>query len=138
MMGRTGEGGYTHFLDVEDIYSAYILYFACRCVYGQRAVVAENTPERPHAVDLLDFSLAAVLSAKGLLDVPSTTTAKGHPGRLLLSSTLPKGDVPLFLDDVETHLPCVRSTLALREIRPAYMLYADGIIGVNVCPPLFF
>ncbi|KAF8169643.1 hypothetical protein BJ912DRAFT_888360 [Pholiota molesta] len=103
-----------------------------RCVYGQRAVVAENTPERPHAVDLLDFSLAAVLSAKGLLDVPSTTTAKGHRGRLLLSSTLPKGDVPLFLDDVETHLPCVRSTLALREIRPAYMLYADGIIGVNV------
>jgi hypothetical protein len=139
-LGRTGAGGYTHFLDVADIRSAHIPYFACRCVYGQRAVLTDYTTDSPpHAVDLFDFSLAAVLSAKGILDAPSTAAAKGHPGRLLSSSTIrAEEDVPLFLDDVETHLPCVRSTLDLKEICIAYMLYADGIIGVNVRPPPFF
>ncbi|KAF8169657.1 hypothetical protein BJ912DRAFT_888365 [Pholiota molesta] len=108
-----------------------------RCIYGQRALFAAYTTKPPYAVDVFDFSLAAVLSAKGILDSPSTAAAKGHPGRLLPSSTIRTEDAPLFLDDVETHLPCVRSTLDLKEIRIAYMLYADGIIGVNVRPPLF-
>jgi hypothetical protein len=136
-MRRNGEGGYTHFLDVEDTCSAHIICFVCRCIYGQRALFAAYTTKPPYAVDVFDFSLAAVLSAKGILDAPSTAAAKGHPGRLLPSSTIRTEDAPLFLDDVETHLPCVRSTLDLKEIRIAYMLYADGIIGVNVRPPLF-
>ncbi|KAF8192046.1 hypothetical protein BJ912DRAFT_1041417 [Pholiota molesta] len=103
-----------------------------RCVYGQRAVLTDYTTELPHAVELFDFSLAAVLSAKGILDAPSPAAAEGHPGRLLSSSTIrAEEDVPLFLDDVKTHLPCVQSTLDLKEISIAYMLYADGIIGVN-------
>ncbi|KAF8171138.1 hypothetical protein BJ912DRAFT_911666, partial [Pholiota molesta] len=90
-----------------------------RSAYGQRAVLAA-----PYAVDVFDFSLAAVLSVQGILGAPAAASEIGKPGHLLPSSVIRTEDVPLFLDDVETHLPCVRSTLKLDACR-GYILYAD-------------
>jgi hypothetical protein len=48
------------------------------------------------------------------------------------SSIIRTKDFPFFLNDVETHLPCVITTLALKQPYDAYMIHAHGIIGVNV------
>lgn len=60
------------------------------------------------------------------------TTSTGKPGKLLLSNIIRTTDVPFFLDDVKTYLPCVISTLDLMHVYDAYMIHADGIVGVNV------
>jgi hypothetical protein len=82
-------------------------------------------------VEILDFSFAAVQTAKGMLSMPFPTP-KGKPGTLVPSSIIRENDVPFFRADVETHLPCVITTLDLKQPYDAYMIHADGVIGVNV------
>jgi hypothetical protein len=118
-----------------------ISVFVRRYIYGQRAVFIKHsigtgtTSEPSRTAEVFDFSLAAVLSAQGSLDTRSASP-RGQPGKLLPASAIRTEDVPLFLDDVETHLPCVISTLHLTQSCSACMIYADGIIGVNVRPAL--
>ncbi|KAF8171485.1 hypothetical protein BJ912DRAFT_119968 [Pholiota molesta] len=106
-----------------------------RYIHGQRAIYSEGEIDGLYrrSVTIADFSLAAVLFAKGMLDMPSPApSSKGKPpGTLLLSSTIRTGDVPIFLDDVETHLPCVASILDLKQTNEFYMIYADGFVGAN-------
>jgi hypothetical protein len=121
-----------------------VFCFVPRCIYGQRAVLKQviGTTEPSGAIDIFDFSLAAVLSAQGSLDTHTPSSSpKGQPGKLSPSSVIRTEDVPLFLDDVETRLPCVISTLHLSccsafmidtQHDPIYMMYADGIIDTNV------
>jgi hypothetical protein len=119
-----------------------VIFFVPRCIYGQRAVLKQDidTTEPSGAIDIFDFSLAAVLSAQGSLDTHTPSPSpKGQP--LSPSSVIRIEDVPLFLDDVETRLPYVISTLHLSccsafmidtQHDPIYMMYADGIIDTNV------
>ncbi|KAF8169410.1 hypothetical protein BJ912DRAFT_175019 [Pholiota molesta] len=101
-----------------------------RYIYGQRAIfkLTSISMAEPlgHPVDVLDFSLGAVLAARG----PSSSS-DGRHGKLLPSNVLRRKDAPWFLDDVETRLPCVRSALLLKERCKTYMIYADGIVGVE-------
>jgi hypothetical protein len=91
------------------------------------------------AAYIFDFSLAAVLSAKGALPMQppsSSSVPMGKPGTLLPPSVIRAETVPIFLADVETYLPCVMSTLDFKKIYPTYMIYADGIVGIHVRPRL--
>jgi hypothetical protein len=90
-------------------------------------------------VDVLDFSLAAVLSAKGVLPKHrAAPSPKEKPRTPLPSSIISIGDVPFFVDDVETYLPCVISKLDFKQVHEAYMIHDDGIIGLNVRSQLVF
>ncbi|KAF8192058.1 hypothetical protein BJ912DRAFT_924971 [Pholiota molesta] len=105
-----------------------------RYIHGQRAIFPEGEIEGLYrSVRIVDFSLAAVLFAKGMLDMPSyaSSSKRKPPGKLLLSSTIRTEDVPIFLDDVETHLPCVTSILNLKQTNEFYMIYADGFVGAD-------
>lgn len=114
--------------------SARIEPLARRHVHGQRVVFPGNSMgEDGHTSELsrsvLDFSLAAALFANGA------------PGKLLPPSTVRTQEVPVFLNDVETRLPCVMSTLDLKQSYTMYMIYADGIVCARVrsqlhLPPL--
>jgi hypothetical protein len=123
------------FLGDEKNCSAHVLCSVRRNVYGQHAVLrrSRSVTKEPY-LDVFDFSRAAVVAAQGSLDPPSSS-AEGTPGCLLLSSAIRTEDVALFLDDVETHLPCVHYTLDLMQSHGAYMIYADGIMVVDVRPP---
>jgi hypothetical protein len=111
----------------------------CRYVYGQRAIwtrplmdAVELHPGRPpNTIEVLDFSLAAVLSAKDVFPV-SSLSEKGKHGTLVAPSTIHVGQLPIFKHDVETHLPYVSTEWNLKKEYALYMIYADGIIGVDV------
>jgi hypothetical protein len=113
--------------------------FVRRYVHGQRCVfpggiIGDDNPMQcppSRYVEILDFSSAAVLTAKGMLPA-LLPTPKGKPGTLVPSSIIRSEDFPFFLHDVETHLPCVITTLALKQPYDAYMIHADGIVGVKV------
>jgi hypothetical protein len=104
----------------------------CRYVYGQRAIwtrasgtAGGSHPEKPaNTIEVLDFSLAAVLSAKD--------AEKGKRGTLVAASTIHVGEPPIFRHDVETCLPCVSTVWNLKREYALYMIYADGIVGVDV------
>ncbi|KAF8204523.1 hypothetical protein BJ912DRAFT_919158 [Pholiota molesta] len=91
-------------------------------VYGQRAIWLHSStdavgahPERPpNTIELVDFSLAVCNSST-----------------LVPSSTIQLGQTPIFEDVVETHLPCVSTEWNLKQAYPLYMIYEDGIIGVD-------
>ncbi|KAF8171466.1 hypothetical protein BJ912DRAFT_119761 [Pholiota molesta] len=104
-----------------------------RCVYPGGIIGNEGPMWAPGSryVEILDFSFAAVQTAKGMLSMPFPTP-KGKPGTLVPSSIIRENDVPFFRADVETHLPCVITTLDLKQPYDAYMIHADGVIGVNI------
>jgi hypothetical protein len=103
--------------------------FACRYVHGQRVVFpGRNIGVYGLSLYIFDFSLAAVLFAKGM----SSSFTNGEPGTLLAPSTISAETVPLFLEDVTTHLPCVLSRRDFEQIYETYMIYADGIVGIDV------
>jgi hypothetical protein len=85
-----------------------------------------------NSVEVLDFSLAAVLSAGGVLPMPPSSSEGNFPGKLLSSSKLDTSQCPLFADDVETRLPCVSCTANLDRRYAKFMIYADGVVGLNV------
>jgi hypothetical protein len=90
---------------------------------------------RFHAAKIVDFSRAAVSCAKGTVrgaPPSSSSSASSSERALLLSSTIRTEDVPVFLDDMETCLPCVTSRLALKRTYETYMIYADGFVGANL------
>jgi hypothetical protein len=128
--------------DGQDLCAHVLPPYVPRYIHGQRAIYSEGEIDGLYrrSVTIADFSLAAVLFAKGMLDMPSPApSSKGKPpGTLLLSSTIRTGDVPIFLDDVETHLPCVASILDLKQTNEFYMIYADGFVGANVRPRVGF
>jgi hypothetical protein len=119
-----------------------------RYIHGQRVIFPERIygandalEEVPNSMEVLDFSLAAVLSAKGIpipMSASPPSSSQSKPGTLMPSSTIHAGEVPIFEGDVETHLPCVSYKRDLKQTYAAYMIHADGIVGVNVCshPPL--
>jgi hypothetical protein len=122
---------------------SHLTFSTRRYVHGQRVVFTGRNigedgqmvwPPRTAAY-IFDFSLAAVLSAKGALEMPSSFPT-GKPGTLLPPSVICAETVPFFLEDVETYLPCVMSTLEFKVIYPTYMIYADGIVGIHVRPQL--
>jgi hypothetical protein len=86
-------------------------------------------------VEVLNFSLAAVLSAKGVL-IPTSpllpSSARDKLGTLSTSSTIYAGEVPFLRNEVETHLPYVSYKRDLKQTHAEYMIHADGIVGVNV------
>ncbi|KAF8192077.1 hypothetical protein BJ912DRAFT_962766 [Pholiota molesta] len=95
-----------------------------RYVHGQRVVFpGRNIGVYGLSLHIFDFSLAAVLFAKGIL---------GITGTLLAPSTISAETVPLFLEDVTTHLPCVLSRRDFEQIYETYMIYADGIVGIDM------
>ncbi|KAF8168775.1 hypothetical protein BJ912DRAFT_196465 [Pholiota molesta] len=119
-----------------------------RYIHGQRVVwtrpstdAIELNPESPpNTMEVLDFSLAAVFSAKN--DVPlSPLLEKGKRGTLVASSTIHAAvssmihaeQPPLLKHDVVTHLPCVSTELILKQAYSMYMIYEHGIVGVDVC-----
>jgi hypothetical protein len=110
----------------------------CRYIHGQRAIFSEGeTGGRSTSVKIMDFSRAAVSFAKGLPPVRSSASSspwirRRKPGTLSLSSTIRTRDIPVFVDDVETHLPCVTSVLQLERTNEMYMIYADGFVGAKV------
>ncbi|KAF8166403.1 hypothetical protein BJ912DRAFT_1067939 [Pholiota molesta] len=91
-------------------------------VYGQRAIWTRASTA-PNTIEVLDFSLAAVLSAKDV--------EKGKRGTLVAASTIHVGQPPIFKHDVETCLPCVSTVWNLKREYALYMIYADGIVGVD-------
>ncbi|KAF8169636.1 hypothetical protein BJ912DRAFT_999277, partial [Pholiota molesta] len=119
-----------------------------RYIHGQRYVLpasGRNINDDAHMtnpsryVDVLDFSLTAVLSAKGVLTkLRATPSPNKKPRTPLPSSIISVEDVPFFVDDVETHLPCLISTLDFTQVHEAYMIHDDGIIGLNVRSQLVF
>lgn len=119
-------------------------FVICRYVHGQR-VLWPSTPGHfgtrdetaPSIVEVLDFSLAAVLSAQEI----SPTSAffeKHKSGTLITSSTIRTEQLSVFKDDVETHLPYVSTQWNLKQAYSGCMIHEDGIIGVNVRSPLSF
>ncbi|KAF8190083.1 hypothetical protein BJ912DRAFT_353933 [Pholiota molesta] len=113
-----------------------------RYIHGQRVVLPALTDgangkleEVPNSVEVLNFSLAAVLSAKGVL-IPTSpllpSSARDKPGTLSSSSTIYAGEVPFLRKDVETHLPYVSYKRDLKQTHAEYMIHADGIVGVNM------
>ncbi|KAF8169650.1 hypothetical protein BJ912DRAFT_1048308 [Pholiota molesta] len=108
-----------------------------RYIHGQRAIFSEGeTSGRSTSAKIMDFSRAAVSFAKGLPPVRSSAasspwTRRRKPGVLSLSSTIRRRDIPVFLSDVETHLPCVTSVLQLERTNEMYMIYADGFVGAK-------
>ncbi|KAF8190061.1 hypothetical protein BJ912DRAFT_353375 [Pholiota molesta] len=126
-----------------------IIYPACirvdgwpRYIHGQRVIFPERIygandalEEVPNSMEVLDFSLAAVLSAKGIpipMSASPPSSSQSKPGTLMPSSTIHAGEVPIFEGDVETHLPCVSYKRDLKQTYAAYMIHADGIVGVNM------
>jgi hypothetical protein len=106
----------------------------CRYVYGQRAVwtrPATDTIEPPDTIEVLDFSLAAVLSVKNNFPL-SPLLENGKCSTLVASSTIHTGQPPFFKHDVVTHLPCVSTEWSLKQAYSMYLIYEYGIIGVDV------
>lgn len=92
----------------------------------------ETHPERPpNTIEVLDFSLAAVLSAKDVSPM-SPLLEKCKLSTLVTSSTIHAGQLPIFKHDVETHLPYVSTEWNLKQPYSVYMIYEGGIIGVDV------
>ncbi|KAF8169646.1 hypothetical protein BJ912DRAFT_1067113 [Pholiota molesta] len=104
-----------------------------RCIFPGGIIGDDNPMQCPPSryVEILDFSSAAVLTSKGMLPA-LLPTPKGKPGTLVPSSIVRSEDFSFFLHDVETHLPCVITTLALKQPYDAYMIHADGIVGVKM------
>jgi hypothetical protein len=98
-------------------------YARSRYVHGQRAAFPGRGSSSTD-IEVFDFSLAAVLSAKGCIPAPSATSWE------LSSSTRvgPSYDCPFFADNFSTYLPYVRIT---RDVKLQYsdvLIYADGIV----------
>lgn len=64
--------------------------------------------------------------------MPQSSSEGNFPGKLLSSSKIDTSQCTLLEDDVETHLPCVSFTANLEGRYARFMIYADGIIGLNV------
>jgi hypothetical protein len=95
--------------------------------------VERRPPRPPNTIEILDFSLAAVSSAKGVSPIPPLLE-NGKRSRLVGPSMLVAGrmGIGFFKDDVGTHLPCVSMEWELQREYALYMIYEDGIIGVDV------
>ncbi|KAF9472986.1 hypothetical protein BDN70DRAFT_937775 [Pholiota conissans] len=108
------------------------VYEWTRFVHGQRVIFSPSPTS--DIVHVLDFSLAAVLTATGALPTTSLPTSTESPmamGFSLLPEEEIEDTVPLFLDGIVTRLPCVLIRRTLWRRYPAYMVYADGVIGVS-------
>ncbi|KAF8194949.1 hypothetical protein BJ912DRAFT_159947 [Pholiota molesta] len=94
-----------------------------RYVHGQRAAFPGRGLSSTD-IEIFDFSLAAVLSAKGYIPAPSASSWE------LSSSTRvgPLHDCPFFADNFSTYLPYVHIT---RDVKVKYLdvlIYADGLV----------
>ncbi|KAF9482976.1 hypothetical protein BDN70DRAFT_874392 [Pholiota conissans] len=108
-------------------------------IHGQRVVyagsVAGHEDHLPmslsRSVMILDFSLSAVLSARGVfpLLLPSP---QNDSGALSLSNKIDASNVPIFAEDVETYLPCVTRTWYFDKSYMGYLINADGVIGARI------
>ncbi|KAF8153634.1 hypothetical protein BJ912DRAFT_1113846 [Pholiota molesta] len=124
------------------IWPARIQRHRLRYIHGQRAVwiqpppdTIDTHPERPpNTIQVLDFSLAAVSSADAV-SLTSPSLKKGKRSTPVGPSTIPAGH-RLFKHDVETRLPYVCTEWNLQKAYALYMIYEDGIIGVDVRVPL--
>ncbi|KAF9486106.1 hypothetical protein BDN70DRAFT_889499 [Pholiota conissans] len=110
-------------------------YAGLRDIHGQRVVLpvfrGSNLRLYPetNSVEILDFSLAAILS------VGHHDPLENDDAGLLLPPTMIKtSEIPLFLDDVETHLPCVSFTTDLDRTYTSFRIHADGFVGTNMGP----
>ncbi|KAF8168754.1 hypothetical protein BJ912DRAFT_1149565 [Pholiota molesta] len=120
---------HTRFFHPEDIQRHLLKY-----VYGQRAVWTRpetDTIEPPDTIEVLDFSLAAVLSVKNNFPL-SPLLENGKCRTLVASSTIHTGQPPFFKHDVVTHLPCVSTEWSLKQAYSMYLIYEYGIIGVDM------
>jgi hypothetical protein len=99
-----------------------------RYVYGQRAAFACSKT----GIDVFDFSLAAVLSAKGCIPAPS---ASGASWELSLSTRVgPLHECPFFEDNFSTYLPYVHITRDVKQKYMSVMIYADGLVCMDETP----
>ncbi|KAF9480909.1 hypothetical protein BDN70DRAFT_877099 [Pholiota conissans] len=86
------------------------------------------------AVEILDFSLAAIMSlssspqsqSQSPLEPWSDFAVLCAPSRIKAAS-----DVTPYQEDVETYLPCVSSKLNIQHRHSAYKITEDSVIGVN-------
>ncbi|KAF9474746.1 hypothetical protein BDN70DRAFT_884502 [Pholiota conissans] len=110
-----------------------------RYIHGQHVVYPLfSRPGVSYSVKMLDFSLAAVLNANGIDLTPSpsssSTTSESAFGHVTLMppSTISAMDEPYFLDIVETHLPCVTLERQFKASYAGYMVYENGVVGINI------
>jgi hypothetical protein len=116
----------------------------CAAAAGQRVVQHSRSGERdagrgPPALEVLDFSLAAVLAAQGVLPRPRPppSAPMRSPGMLVAPSIVRHPD---FQGDVETRLPYVCSTRELAKRYSQFVINEECqcIIGLAVRPPIRF
>jgi hypothetical protein len=94
-----------------------------RYIHGQRVAFAGRGRSGTDVV-VFDFSLAAVLSAKGCIPAPSV------PSWELSSSTLidSSHECPFFADDFSTYLPYVHTTRDIKLKWSDILFCADGLV----------
>ncbi|KAF9473961.1 hypothetical protein BDN70DRAFT_885353 [Pholiota conissans] len=101
-------------------------------VHGQRVVCpghsSNEDQEMDARIEVLDFSLAAVSSATPEGAHMSQESASGH---LLPPTVISKDAIRFFLDDVVTSLPCVMLKRKIARAHETYMIYSNGIVGLN-------
>ncbi|KAF8194952.1 hypothetical protein BJ912DRAFT_160020 [Pholiota molesta] len=99
-----------------------------RYIHGQRAAFAcSGVPSAD--IDVFDFSLAAVLSAKGCIPAPIPS---GTIWDLSLSTRVgPLHDCPFFADNFSTYLPYVHIMRGLALDYTGVIVYADGLVCTN-------
>ncbi|KAF8191365.1 hypothetical protein BJ912DRAFT_298671 [Pholiota molesta] len=113
-----------------------------RCVYSQHVLCGRLINGVDDFQDItnesmtdLDFSLGAILHAKDIdmSESPSPSSSESKQlGTLLPSTPIRAGQIPIFENDVETHLPCVFYERDFDWPCSNYMIHADGIVGVEV------
>ncbi|KAF9482053.1 hypothetical protein BDN70DRAFT_875519 [Pholiota conissans] len=109
-----------------------------RYIHGQRAALPDpaffKDEGSPVAV-ILDFSLAAVLTASGNNVVPASASSVALPSithRVMRPTVIPANQMEFFRDDVVTYLPCILTTKRFEKPYWRYMLYEHGIIGLRI------
>ncbi|KAF9471082.1 hypothetical protein BDN70DRAFT_926265 [Pholiota conissans] len=86
------------------------------------------------SLSVLDFSIGAILSAKGRLDGDLDTSeseSKRMRGSLVPPVKILASDVLIYADDVENRLPCVSCEVDTQWIYDSYFLNADGIVCIS-------
>ncbi|KAF9477679.1 hypothetical protein BDN70DRAFT_94996 [Pholiota conissans] len=109
-----------------------------RYVHGQHVVC----PGNPHpefnngsfSVEILDFSIAAVLTAMGVDITPSSHSSltSSIGGVLMPPSIIFAKQIPFFRTDVLTYLPCVIVERKFGFPYTGYMIFEDGIAGIHI------
>ncbi|KAF9476434.1 hypothetical protein BDN70DRAFT_923280 [Pholiota conissans] len=112
--------------------------------HGQRALlprVYDGLPQLDRdGITVLDFSLASVMAAQGK-QIPFSTTpvseseqiSERKSGTLLPPTTIQCSKIPVYTDDVETHLPCVAIDVEIQGMETLYMIDEDGLLRLNLC-----